>query len=240
MSTTEILFIADESGSMASCWDASISSFNEYLDDVRNGLEGEARMTFVKFNTSVSQVYANKVLDKVPHLNRETYMPNGMTALYDAVGKSVTKLSKKLKKDDRALVIIMTDGAENSSREYTQRGVASLIQALEGKGNWTFVFLGANQDSWVAGGNLGISRGNISNYAQTYDGLHTASKGLASATVARHRSAMGTTASYFADAGLAHKADGTLDESTVAAAENTILKDKLWTPESKSEDIDSE
>src|SRR3954470_12332968 len=98
--TTEILFIADESGSMQSCWDSSISSFNEYVDDVKKGLEGEARMTFVKFNTAITSVYERKELADVPHLNRGSYNPGGMTALFDAVGTSVNKLDKTLKKKD--------------------------------------------------------------------------------------------------------------------------------------------
>jgi len=102
----------------------------------------------------------------VGELSWDNYKPSATTPLYDAIGKTVKEVDEKLKgeKDELSvLCVIMTDGHENASREYTRKGIFELIKKKEEEG-WTFVYLGSDHDSWEAGQRLGLSRGNVKSY----------------------------------------------------------------------------
>jgi hypothetical protein len=106
-----------------------------------------------------------------------------MTPLYDAVVETVEKLATTVNKDQPALVVIMTDGQENSSTLHDQDCLKDLIGKLKEKNNWTFTFMGANQDSWATAMNLGIDRGNIMNWSATSKGSSVAFANLATASI---------------------------------------------------------
>ena len=108
----------------------------------------------------------NTPVARVEGLSESTYVPRGMTALLDAVGRGVTDLKGKLRSNERALVVIMTDGIENYSKEYTKQRVTELIRSCEDTGRWTFVFLGAGQDSWQGGQMLGLRRAQTVHYGE--------------------------------------------------------------------------
>jgi hypothetical protein len=117
-------------------------------------------MTLTKFNSEkVEVVYADKQIKDVPLLNRETYSPNNLTPLYDAVGRTVSAIDKKKLGKKTVLVVIITDGEENASKEYNQKKIFDLISAKQ-KAGWTFVFMGADQDAWLAGQVIGIVKAN--------------------------------------------------------------------------------
>ena len=153
-----VSFVLDETGSMNEHKSATISGFNEYVDGLRSrkGLT----MSLTKFNSGkVDVVYRDVPIREVLHLNNDTYTPNHMTPLYDAVGQTIRSFDKKSK----VLMIIMTDGLENASREYTREHIFNLIRLKERDG-WSFVFLGANQDAWVEGERMGMRRDKVSSY----------------------------------------------------------------------------
>ena len=109
-----------------------------------------------------------------------------MTALYDAVGRSVTKTQRYLERlgSDRpsdVIVVILTDGMENASRRWSARRVFDLITEAEDSG-WQFVFLGANQDSWSVAQNLGIRKGAVVDWAPNPESHKRAMYDLSSAT----------------------------------------------------------
>jgi len=171
---TLINFILDKSGSMSMRTDATISGFNEYLKTVKKeAKKSKDKTTFslTMFDTEVVKKYVSKDIKDVEPLDRETYAPDGMTALYDAVCITVKEVEEELKKvkgKTAVVTVILTDGEENSSQEYTQKELSAKIKELQ-KGNWSFVFLGANQDSWATAQKWGIHAGNIANFSMGTD-----------------------------------------------------------------------
>lgn len=162
-----VSFILDETGSMYSVKGETISGFNEYVETLRGGNDAErVRFTLTQFNAhKVTVVYDGVNLDKVAELTDETYQPVALTPLYDAIGRTIRALEKRLAgKKRNVLVVIQTDGYENASKEFTQKGIFNLISDKKAAG-WTFAFLGADQDAWQAGTLLGIERGNVLSYA---------------------------------------------------------------------------
>lgn len=202
---SHIIFILDDSGSMQSCRDSTISGFNEYLQGQKADAEQTGIETFVslyKFDGSSVKCTINHVnVHEVKPLDRNSYNPQGGTNLLDAMGGVLMKINEQLsavKKADRESIIItvLTDGEENSSRTFRNDDIKTMVEKAEGK-NWGFMFLGANINAFHAGSALGF---NINNTMQ-YD---TASMGntirAASAMTTRMKSAyasgMDTSATY--------------------------------------------
>ena len=159
-SSLSVIFLLDESGSMVSKFDQTISGFNEYLDTLQKEKK-KINITLTKFSSrQVEIVYSNIPVSQAHHLTTETYHPNGDTPLYDAIGKTVNKD----KSNKKTLFVIMTDGEENSSTEYRKDTIVSLIKQQETQG-WTFVYLGADQNAWGNAQHLGLSHGNVLGYS---------------------------------------------------------------------------
>lgn len=188
-------FILDKSGSMESVRDATISGFNEYLGTLRKDRKSEYEFTLTLFDTLMSSPVLSQPLDKVKDLTRETYVPNGMTALYDAVCSAIRVVVEK--KDQKVVFIIMTDGEENSSKEHDRAKMKELIEERTKKGNWTFVYLGANQDSYANAQKMGIKTMNTSNFNSTPVGMAAAMRSVADNTVAYAASSGGQTNAFF-------------------------------------------
>jgi hypothetical protein len=188
--TTAIEFILDETGSMMSVWDQTIGGFNEYVNSQR-AQPGTCLLSLTKFDTSgVRNAYNDVNIQEVPYLNRDTYRPNQSTNLYDAIGQRIKALEARVAAgtypaETSFLVVIMTDGHDNASREFNAEGVKVLIKDKEAAG-WTFVFLGANQDAWAVGQTFGMAKGNTMTYAagnvagamETLSGATTAYRSL--------------------------------------------------------------
>lgn len=192
---THIISILDRSGSMESVKDDAIGGFNSFLKSQKE-LKEKATMSVVLFDDLYEQLYDGKdvKLDKVQELTKETFVPRGMTALYDAIGKSINNYKKTLEglktaeKPDKVLVIIVTDGQENHSKEFTNiHQINNLITEMKGK-NWQFMFLCATEDAFKTGASLGISKGNTFQFANTSVGNATLYSKVSSAT-AMYRSA---------------------------------------------------
>lgn len=166
---TIVNFVLDETGSMGVCRTATISGFNEYIQNLKTAT-GKVLFTLTKFNSTKVEVVYNAVpLDQVVPLTEETYVPNMLTPLYDAIAKTIHATEAKIKsfskKAPAVLCVIMTDGMENASVESTREDIFKLIKDKEAEG-WTFVFLGANIDSYAVGEAIGVPKGNTSNYNQ--------------------------------------------------------------------------
>jgi uncharacterized protein YegL len=166
--------ILDKSGSMSSKVQDVIGGFNLYIDELAKDKNVEYGFSLTLFDTAVALRYQAVPLAKVEQLSEKTYHPSGNTALLDAIGNTVQTLSTD--NYDKMVTVIMTDGEENSSREWTPVAVRELIQAKEKLGNWTFVFLGANIDAFAQGERLGVLPANAvcyerSSYRDVYDSL---------------------------------------------------------------------
>lgn len=171
--TTAIAVLLDETGSMESCRDAAIEGFNAWLAEQKGNPDTAdappATLTLVKFSDRPDLPMCRLVcegapLDAVRPLDRETYTPAGGTPLLDAVGRAIMWMDRLRPQPARVLVVILTDGEENASREFTRAQIQDLIRAHEATGYWTFAYLGANQDAWVAGEALGIAPGNRASF----------------------------------------------------------------------------
>ncbi|MFA4845636.1 MAG: hypothetical protein WC654_03705 [Patescibacteria group bacterium] len=154
--------ILDESGSMDIVRDDTIGGFNQYIQTLKNDAEIEYDVTLTLFNDSASVEYAKTPLADVRPLSRSVYAPQKLTALLDAVGETLTAIGE-VPSDVKCVVVIITDGHENASREFTTDQIRKMISDRDKKDNWTFAYLGAVADAWGQAGALGI---NVANAAQ--------------------------------------------------------------------------
>ena len=166
---TEIIIVLDRSGSMEMVRDDTIGGFNAFIEDQKKAV-GEAKITLVQFDDQYLVVYGGQPIQDVPKLTLETFVPRGMTALLDAVGKTINIVGDRLAnttEDQRpslVLFVIITDGHENASKEFKLSQIKDKIKHQTEKYNWEFVFLGADQDAFQAGA-MGVSAGNTFNYS---------------------------------------------------------------------------
>ena len=148
------LIIVDESGSMGHLREATLSGINETIGTIRRAQEEfketqEHTLTLVTFDTG-NTPYVRTMIDNKPisEIKEFTdYMPCGGTPLYDAMGQSLTRLHDRIKDDPdaAAVVTVLTDGLENSSREWTAPALRNLIEKLKAEG-WTFSYMGSAHD----------------------------------------------------------------------------------------------
>ena len=208
---THYLLILDESGSMGSVKKETLSGLNEQIQTIKNldakYPDQDYFVSIIKFDNEIIPLFEDVPASKLRELTNEDYKPDSLTALHDAIGISVNKLkdriSSRLKDGEAsALVVILTDGDENASKEYNSSKIKDLITGLEKTGMWTFTFIGANQDSILTAKNLGVNINNTVNY--TASGAGT---GLAFASVS---SAMSMRSAY-------------VDAGAYAATQDTFL-----------------
>jgi hypothetical protein len=158
---TEIAFVLDRSGSMNSIAGDAIGGFNTFLAQ-QQAQPGQARLTLVLFDHEYLVAHDNVDIHNVPPLDAHTYVPRGMTALLDAIGRTIDTAGVRLASTPEAdrpakvIVAILTDGMENASRDYTNGRVAEMIRHQQQKYNWEFIFLAANQDAIATAGALSI------------------------------------------------------------------------------------
>ncbi|ASZ74757.1 hypothetical protein KHO57_gp147 [Mycobacterium phage Phabba] len=145
---TLIAALLDRSGSMRSRARSTEEGFNELING-QKAEPGTARVTLAQFDDVYEVVYANKPIDEVPPLS---LVARSMTALNDGIGKLVTDVGAELAalpEDDRpglVICVIMTDGMENASREWTAAQIKDLIKEQETTYGWKFIFLGSGID----------------------------------------------------------------------------------------------
>ena len=157
---TEIVLIADRSGSMASIKKDAEGGINSFIEKQKQA-EGEARFTLVQFNTSYEFVYNGTPIKEV---GKYELFPCGNTALNDAIGRAISETGHRLaltpeaERPGQVVVVIVTDGEENSSREYSRATIRQMIEEQTAKYSWKFLYLGANQDAFKEAHSLGISQ----------------------------------------------------------------------------------
>lgn len=166
------VIIMDRSGSMWEIQKPAIMGYNEVLGGVKAAATKFAEtqkqfMTLVLFDSSsIDEVYWNANPADAAILTEETYVPGACTPLYDAVGRTLTKLEKELKGDDNhsVVVTIITDGYENDSHEYNLPAVKTLIEHLKKEG-WSFAYMGTDHD--VEGVTVSLSITNVVKFEKT-------------------------------------------------------------------------
>jgi uncharacterized protein YegL len=175
---THVCMILDSSGSMGSIRTQAINHFNEQVDDLRKKKGHDIDVTLMTFNGDVTIQQRQQPVKAVKKLTSKSYKPNGSTALYDAIGYSIGELQTRcddLEDENTAvLFLIITDGHENSSQEFSQASVRGLISSLEKKG-WTFTFMAANVDPMSIQQDFGVAGQNVAIF-------HASAAGMANAT----------------------------------------------------------
>jgi len=173
---THISLVLDRSGSMSTVRDDTIGGFNTFLKDQRD-LDDKCTFSMIQFDTEYEILYTFIEVKEVPELNNKTFVPRGGTALLDAIGQTVIATGNelsKMKEEDRpskVLFVILTDGEENSSREYTKEKINEMIKHQEDVYKWKFIFLAANQDAIQVGNIIGTKSGNSLSIAASSKGV---------------------------------------------------------------------
>jgi uncharacterized protein YegL len=179
MNRDEVVLIIDKSGSMQAIKDDAIGGFNSFLEQQRN-IDREANVTFALFDDRYQLVHDGKDIQEVEDLTKSTYQPSGMTALLDAVGRTVDRVGERLdalpesEKPENVIVFILTDGMENASSDYNKDQVKEMIEHQQSKYDWEFIYGGANQDAFAEAGGLGIKEQNTFNFEATGKGTRKA------------------------------------------------------------------
>lgn len=215
-----VAYVWDMSGSMSACTHGTIEGTRSYLADLHKQ-EGElvdehgegvyTRFSLTCFDTVFEQWVIDEPVAEVALARLDGYIPRGGTALYDAIANTITDLDVRLKggdrDDERVLVVVMTDGGENSSKEYAVQAngrerLNKLIKRYEKKGNWTFVWLGSGLDAMKEAANVGIATGNTAAFDHANHWSYAAvSDSLGNVTRSRRSGSAMLSSTAFADAG---------------------------------------
>lgn len=185
--TIDIAFLMDTSGSMKDLSEVAVKAFNDFITDqkkVSYSNQEEVKITFITFNTETKVVYSRKDLSQVEELKE--IVPDGNTSIYDAIGRCAEILGNYRE----VIMVIFTDGEENSSHVFSQSDITNFIQQKEKQDDgtfWSFKYLGPNKDSFLK---VGLSQNSaISyNYSQNgcYDAIHSASSYVSVARQVSH------------------------------------------------------
>lgn len=172
---TELVFILDRSGSMSGLESDTIGGFNSVLTK-QQAQEGSAYVTTVLFDDHYELLHDRFNLAKISKITEKEYYVRGSTALLDAIGKTIHKIGNTQKyaaDEDRAetvMFVIITDGMENASVEYSYEQIKKMIDRQTKKYGWEFIFLGANIDAVEVAGRFGIQKDRAANYHADQEG----------------------------------------------------------------------
>lgn len=164
---TDITVVLDRSGSMQSCKADAEGGLNHFIEEQKSQPD-EAVFTLVQFDTEYEFVHRAIPIKNVPSFKLE---PRGSTALLDAVGRAINETGRRLaampeeQRPGLVVFVILTDGEENSSREFTKAQILEMITHQTNVYSWQFVFLASNQDAFAEAGAIGIARGTTAGHA---------------------------------------------------------------------------
>ena len=178
----KIIFVIDESGSMQGTESDVIGGFNNFIEEQKSKPYGKIDVTLYKFNSESSRIFDNIPIDKIRNLERRDYKPGGLTALYDTIGIAINETEKHkshLKQEyrpDMILMVIITDGQENASREYSAHTMKNLIEKHEQSENWQFIYLGTDLSNFIDADTLGFRNRASSRKANLLDKFNVVSE----------------------------------------------------------------
>ena len=167
----KIWFLLDRSGSMSNLAEDVVGGFNQFVTEQGNK-PGHAKMSAIQFddNDPFEIIIDAQRVGQIPPLTSDIFQPRGLTPLYDAIGQLISRADERIADREASdeptedqLVIVFTDGLENASRKFSQTQVFELIRDRRDQ-DWTFVFMGTNQDSYEEGHKIGLVDGNVQNY----------------------------------------------------------------------------
>lgn len=178
---TEIVMLLDRSGSMEVVKSDMIGGMNQFVSEQKK-VKGKALFTLAQFDTEYETIYDGVDLKSVGHID---LVPRGCTALLDSIGRTINLVKDRIEKNgskNRLLFVIITDGHENSSHEFTKKKILEMINEQKDKFNWEFTFLGANQDAIDEGMQIGVGVAQSLTYKQSKAGINNTFAALCSNT----------------------------------------------------------
>jgi uncharacterized protein YegL len=226
-----VCFVIDKSGSMSGSEKDVIGGFKTVIDEQKANTNGTCSVSYYKFDDNVEKMFIGKDINEVEYLTDKDYKPGGCTALFDGVGTAIDEIGawldsmKEEDKPEKNIIVIMTDGGENSSKEYNSTKVKEMIKHQEDKYNWTFIYMGSDLKDAADANTLGVKTRLFAkkcDYASNYTAINSilstyrnfegsaAEKNLAAMTTAT-TICEAATAKYAADNGL--DANDLLDNS---------------------------
>lgn len=173
---TDLVFILDRSGSMSGLESDTIGGYNAMLEKQKKEA-GEARISTVLFDNEYELLHDGIDLQEVNPITEREYYVRGTTALLDAIGRTISKirnLQNHVSEEEIAehiMFVIITDGYENASKEYTLDKVRMMIEEQRDKHSWEFIFLGANIDAIATAESFGIREDRASNFKADSEGV---------------------------------------------------------------------
>lgn len=204
-----VAFVLDASGSMQPLTGAVIEGFDDFLRGLRADDRGETRLSLTLFDTTLEHRHVAAPLAQVRSLGVSGYRPDGMTALFDAVAHTVIETDRRLTAEGRAeekvMLVVMTDGHENSSTDYDAAAITHLIARYDERPNWTFVYLGAGHatlaDAAAAAEGMAFKGTNAMRWEAEPSSVRRSMSALAEAAGTRKRARGLKTDALFAEAG---------------------------------------
>lgn len=172
---TEIIVVLDRSQSMETLRSETIAGFNRFIDDQKKA-KGSAKLTLVQFNHNYLPIYVGMELHRAPLLCWQNYVPAGWTALLDAIGRTIDETGARFRamperhRPGKVVFVVITDGLENMSKEFTRPRVFEMIEHQRKHYSWEVVFLGANQDAIAEGASIGVNIDNSMTVADNATG----------------------------------------------------------------------
>ena len=169
----ELVMVLDKSGSMSGLESDTIGGFNSMIEKEKK-LDAKVNVTTVLFNDKIDTIYNREDIRRIKPLTDKEYEVGGTTALLDAVGSTILKVARTegiSDKGTKVVFVIITDGMENASEEFTQAKVKEMISDKQEKAGWDFIYLGANIDAAKEADNIGVSRKNAVTYRNTGRGV---------------------------------------------------------------------
>lgn len=170
--------ILDRSGSMGNLVDDTIGGYNSFIEAQKQE-DGEAFLTTILFDDQYEILHDGVDIKKVNPMTRKEYYARGLTALLDAIGKTINTVGNRLSntpeedKPSKVIFVITTDGQENRSKEFTQSQIKEMIEHQTEKYGWQFLFLGANIDAIGTAESFGIRGQFASNYSANARGTES-------------------------------------------------------------------
>lgn len=166
---TDLTVVLDRSGSMASCKTDAEGGVNEFIKKQKEQ-PGECLFTLVQFDDRYEKVYDARPIGDITI--SYVMQPRGMTALLDTLGRAITEAGVRLAAMPEAsrpglvIFVVITDGQENSSKEFTKAKIKEMLDVQQKVYNWQFTYLGANQDAFAEAGAIGFDAGTVCDYAE--------------------------------------------------------------------------
>lgn len=174
---SNIVMILDKSGSMSNIRNDIIGSVNQFISDQRK--VNDASFTFVTFSDNVETKFFKQPISSAKNITDSDYQTTGSTALYDAIGLTITKFEH----DKNVLMVIVTDGQENASKKFNRKEVFDMVNKHKGVNGWNFIYLSADIDTFDQGTGVGFGSnsmwGNASGCTNAAVGYKSLSKGIA-------------------------------------------------------------